>query len=134
MTQKIEWQKISGNEFRVGENRISILKDSVLLIEVIGEQTDEHAKVILENYKEIFNNIPGKVKQLVNLNKSGKSSHTSRMLFKELNENELTDKVAVYGVHPVARILAAFVIDITNKKNIRFFSNETDALSWLLNA
>lgn len=126
----IHLERISNMEFKVGENIIRIIEDSILYIEVIGEQTDEYADAIKKNYEYIFSLFPGKIKQLINLNKSGKSSKASRDVFKKLNEHERTEKVAVYGIHPVARVLAAFVTGLTSK-NIMFFTNEKDALTWL---
>ncbi|MBN2348383.1 MAG: hypothetical protein JXJ22_06075 [Bacteroidales bacterium] len=131
MGQKLELEQISEKEFRVGETRIILLTNNILYIEAVGEQTDEHAAVIRKNYKTIYSLFPGKVKQLVNLNQSGKSSPAARVIYKEMNEYELTEKVAVFGMHPVARVLAAFVTSVTSTKNIKFFSTEEEALLWL---
>lgn len=133
MSQEITWHQHNEKEFQIGENKILILDNSIIYIEVIGEQTDKHAEIIKLVYKKIYEQFTGKIKQLVNLNRSGKSSKMARDVFKEINEHELTDKVAVYGIHPVARVLAAFVIGITNENNIRFFANKEEALFWLVN-
>jgi len=126
-----EWIQVTEKEFKIGENRISILDDSILFIEVIGEQTDDHARAIRQNFQHLFSLFPGKVKQLVDLNKSGKSSSAARELFKMLNDPKYTDKVAIMGMHPVARVLASFVIGTGKKKNVRIFSGREEALAWL---
>jgi hypothetical protein len=125
------WIKISEKEFRVGQNQIYIIDDSIIYIEAVGEQTDEMAAVIRQNYKQVFSRITGKVKQLINLNSSGKSSPASRRLFREMNNTVEVDKVAIYGLHPVARVLASFVMDSNNQKHIRFFRDKEKALEWL---
>ena len=131
MTQKVELEQISDNEFQIGENIIQVRNDNILYIEAVGEQTDEFADVIRTQYKRIYSLFPGKVKQLVNLNKSGKSSPAAREMYREMGKDELTEKVAVYGAHPVARVLAAFVIGVSGIKNTRFFYTKEDALAWL---
>jgi hypothetical protein len=133
MTQKLIWEKTGESEYRFGENKVSIIDNSIIYIEVSGEQTDEHAEIIRAHYQEVYDRISVDVKQLINLNKSGKSSYNARQLFKQLNENQRTGKVAVFGIHPVAKVLAAFVIEITNNKNVRFFFSEEEALKWLRN-
>jgi hypothetical protein len=131
MAPQLSYQQISETEFTIGENRISLLDNSTIYIEAIGEQTDEHAREISKLYKKIYSDVQGKLKQLVNLNHSGKSSPKARQVYEEMNNHERTYKVAVFGIHPVARVLAAFVTGLTRKKNIEFFSNKEDALEWL---
>jgi hypothetical protein len=126
-----EWKKTGDNEFLLGENRITVMENSILYIEVIGEQTDEHARLINENIHMVLASVPGKMRQLINLNRSGKSSPLSRQVFKKLNDEHISEKVAVFGIHPVARVLAMFVTGITQQNNVRFFTNEVEALNWL---
>ncbi len=125
------WQKIGDREYLLGENRIQILEDSIVYVEVVGEQTDEHAELIRKNVHIIAQSLPGKMRQLINLNNSGKSSPKCRELFKQLNEENISDRVAVFGMHPVARVLAIFVTGVTQQKHVRFFTNKEEALNWL---
>ena len=46
-------------------------------------------------------------------------------------ENEKIGKVALFGLHPVARVIAAFIMGITRKKDMRFFKSKEEALAWL---
>ncbi len=131
MDTKLSYQQINEKEFTIGDNRISLLDNSTVYIEVVGEQTDEHAREILKLYPRLYSELPGKINQLVNLNRSGKSSPKARQVYEEMNNNERTYKVAVYGIHPVARVLAAFVTGLSGKKNIEFFTNKEDAMAWL---
>lgn len=131
MAPQLSYKQISEKEFTIGENRIVLLDNSTIYIEAIGEQTDEHAGEIQKLYQKLYSEIPGKINQLVNLNRSGKSSPKARLVYEEMNNHERTYKVAVYGIHPVARVLAAFVTGLTGKKNIEFFTNKEDAMAWL---
>jgi len=45
-------------------------------------------------------------------------------------QNEKIRKIAIWGLSPVARVIASFVMGIS-KKDIRFFNSEEKALSWL---
>lgn len=125
------WQKIGDREYLLGENRIHILEDSIVYVEVVGEQTDDYAELIQENIHIIAQSLPGKMRQLVNLNNSGKTSPKCRELFKQMNEENFSERVAVFGMHPVARVLAIFVTGFTQQKHVRFFTNKEEAISWL---
>lgn len=131
MAPQLSYKQINEQEFTIGENRIVLLDNSTIYIEAIGEQTDDHAREILKLYQKLYSELPGKINQLVNLNRSGKSSPKARQVYEEMNNHERTYKVAVYGIHPVARVLAAFVTGLTEKKNIEFFINKEEAMAWL---
>jgi len=75
--------------------------------------------------------IDGKVNFLIDVNKAGKNSPEARSIWTKTTENENTNKVAIYGLSPVARVLASFVIGVTKKKDIRFFITKEDALNWI---
>jgi len=46
-------------------------------------------------------------------------------------EHERTGKVALFGLNPVARVIASFVMGVTRKKDMRFFKTREEALAWL---
>ena len=131
MVEFIDIKQVEENEFLIGENRIIVIDNEIIYVEAVGEQTPEIADAIRGQYKKIMSRFPGKVHQLINLNRAGKNSPEARKLWEEINEYVFTGKVAVFGVHPVAKVLASFVIGVTNKKDIRFFSTEKEALAWL---
>lgn len=66
------------------------------------------------------------------LNKAGKSSPEARLIWQQISGLEKTNKVAKYGLNPVARVLASFVIGVYHKSNMRFFSTKEEAMTWLL--
>jgi len=80
---------------------------------------------------KLMNMVQGKVNVLIDLNKAGKQSPEARKIWKEWNENEKTRKVAYIGLHPVAQVLASFVMGVTRKKDLRFFKTKEEALAWL---
>jgi hypothetical protein len=56
------------------------------------------------------------------------------MVWKEIIENERTDRIAIFGLHPVARVIASFIMGVTKKKEMRFFKTKEEALRWLKEA
>jgi len=48
-----------------------------------------------------------------------------------VSEYEKTGKVAVFGLHPVARVIASFVMGVSKNKDMRFFKAKEEALAWL---
>lgn len=76
--------------------------------------------------------VNGKINYLVDLNKSGRNSPEARAAWKRACEDENVIKVAVFGLNPVARVLASFVMGVTKKKDIRFFIIKENALNWII--
>jgi len=118
-------------EIRVGENRLYLGEDNILYITNIGEIDEKTAIAIKEAVLNVANMVEGKVHTLTDLNKAGKTSPEARKVFKELAEQEKQGKVALFGMHPVARVLASFFMGISKKKDMRFFKTKEEALAWL---
>ncbi|OGF45628.1 MAG: hypothetical protein A2452_00005 [Candidatus Firestonebacteria bacterium RIFOXYC2_FULL_39_67] len=131
MKEKSEVRQVGEREIWVGESRFYLDEDNILYITSVGEFDDETAIANKKAFLKLLNMAKGNLKQLIDLNKSGKSSVQARKIWKELTENERIEKLALFGLHPVARILASFGIGLTNKKGVRFFKTKEEALAWL---
>ncbi len=118
-------------EIWIGENRMYLGEDNILYITTVGPIDTEIAGAIKEAVKKLKDMSKGKFNVLVDINKAGKASSTSRKTFKEMTEEKNIGKVALFGMHPVARVLASFVIGVSNNKDMRFFKTREEALAWL---
>ena len=118
-------------EIRVGENRMYLGEDNLLCITIVGELDEETQIGINEAGYKLMNTVEGKVYALVDLNKAGKVSPGARKRQVEISEHEKTAKVALFGLHPVARVVASFFMGISQKKDMRFFRTREEALAWL---
>ena len=118
-------------EIRVGENKLYLGKDNVLYVTVFGEVDEKIAILIKEADLKFKNMVKEKYDVLADLNKSGKHSSESRKIWKEMTEHDKTGKVAIFGMHPVARVIASFVMGVSKKKDMRFFKTKEEALLWL---
>jgi SpoIIAA-like len=123
---------ITDTEIRNSANEITLIEGNIIFIKAIGIQTDQIALAQKKINKSLSQLVNGKVNFLIDLNKSGKSSPLARKIWKEISDNEEeTNKVALFGLHPVARVVATFVMQIVSRNNIKFFTNAEDALNWL---
>ena len=131
MKTKVEIKQISDREFLIGESKYYLGEDDILYVTQIGD-IDE---IIIVKYKEtifkLMNLVEGKVDAIIDLNKTRKQSPTARKAWKELNENKKVGKVALYGLHPVSRVIASFVIGVSQKKDMQFFKTKEEALKWI---
>ena len=118
-------------EIWVGENRIYLGEDNILCLTILGEVDEETEIGINEACYTLMSMVEGKMHALIDLNKAGKSSPGARKRQKEISENEKTGKVALFGLHPVARVVASFVMGISKNRDMRFFKTEEEALAWL---
>ncbi|MCJ2534163.1 MAG: STAS/SEC14 domain-containing protein, partial [Candidatus Thermoplasmatota archaeon] len=96
-----------------------------------GEMDDKTVVAMKEAYFKLDNMVDGKLDALIDLNKAGQQSAGARKTWKELSENENSGKLAIIGISPVAKVIASFVMGVTNKEDMRFFKSKDEALAWL---
>ena len=118
-------------EIWIGQSRVYLGEDNILRLTILGEVADEIQIGINEAYLNLMNMVEGKVNVLIDLNKCGKTSPGARKRQKEISENEKVSKVALFGIHPVARVIASFFMGVSQKKDMRFFRTREEALVWL---
>jgi hypothetical protein len=130
--KKVMFEKISDGEYFVNGTHILLLGNDIVYVEPHGEQSDESAQLLFELYLQhkFIGSTP--TKYLINLNFAGKNSPGARKTWQQIGELETTLKIAYYGLHPVAKVLASFVIGFAGKRNSRFFFDRGDAIKWLL--
>ena len=115
----------------IGESRLYLGEDNILYGTVVGEQTEKMPIALKEAIDKMKNMVEGRVNVLVDLNKAGQLSSGARKIGRETLEDEKVGKVALFGLHPVARVIASFVMGVTRKQNMRFFKTKEQALAWL---
>ena len=118
-------------EIWVGENRYYLSEDNILHITNVGPFDTEQAVAVRDALMKLKSMFKGKVDVLVDLNKAGQTSSKAREIFKGLSEDENVGHVAIFGVHPVAKVLASFFMEASKNRNIRFFKIKEEALEWL---
>ncbi len=128
----VEIKQVSDREIWVGEHRLYLGEDNMNYITSFGGYMDEkQATEVSQASLRLMNTVQGKVNCLIDLNKVGQQSSGARKIWREWSENEKTGKVALFGLQPVARVIASFVIGVTRKRDIRFFKTREEALAWL---
>lgn len=80
---------------------------------------------------QVSSGMEEKCNYLIDLNNCGKNEPGVRKIWKELSEHNNTKKVATFGMNPVAKVIANFVIGTHKRNNLRFFKHEKDAVNWL---
>ena len=127
----VEIKQVSEREIWVGESRFYLDEDNIIYHTIVGE-VDEKIAIAHKEATLIFHNMAeGKVNILGDINKAGKQSPEARKIWRELSEHKKTGKVALYGMHPVARVIASFVMGVSRKKDMCFFKTKEEALAWL---
>jgi hypothetical protein len=123
--------KINEKEIFVGENRFYLGEDNIIYVTVEGEFDVKLASEMEDAYYKLINISGRKTDVLVENTRSGKPSQEARAVFKKMIEHEFTGKVSVYGTNMVSRILAAFIIGLSNDKNMHFSKTRQKAIKWL---
>jgi len=123
--------KEEDRELLVGESRFYLGEDNILYETIVGEFDEKKAIEAKEAVFKLMNKVNGQVNILIDLNKAGNQSSKARKIGKEMFENEKNEKIALFGMNPVARVVASFVMGIAKKEDMRFFKTKEKALSWL---
>ncbi len=121
----------NNREIRVDQNRLYLGDDNIFYYTVVGDVDEKIAIAIRDVSNKMRNNVEGKTKLLIDLTKAGKPTAGARKIGKERLEDERIGKVALFGVHPVSRVVASFDMGVTQKKDMRFFETQKEALAWL---
>jgi len=129
--KEVEVRQVSEREIWVGESRFCLGEDDILYETIVGKQDEKTVIAALEYHNKFKNMVEGKMKMLLDINKAGQVSSGARKIGKETFEDEKVGKVAFVGLHPVARVIASFVMGVTRKKDMRFFKTKEEALAWL---
>jgi hypothetical protein len=118
-------------EVWIGENRLYLGEDDILYETIVGDIDGEIAIAMKEATFKLMNHVKGKLKVLIDINKAGKPSKKARNIFREFTEHEKWGRVAIFGLHPVAKMIASFGMGVSKKKDMRFFKTKEEALAWL---
>ena len=129
--KSVEIKQVSDREIWVGESRFYLGEDNILYETLVGKQDLETVIAIQEASDKLRSLVEGKINVLADLNKTGQPTPQARKAGKERLEKEGYGKVALFGMHPVARVLASFIMGVTKKEDMRFFKTKEDALAWL---
>ena len=119
------------NKTKLGESLYWLDNDDILNIVGIGDTTDEMAPEYRKIVLGFLEQVKGKADWLVDLNKAGHQSSLARKAYKDMSEYEKSGKVAIFGLNPVARVIASFVMRGSRNKRLRFFKTRDEALAWL---
>ena len=127
----IEIKQVSEREIWVGESRFYLGEDGIFYETIVGKQDEKTVIAIYGASNRLTNTVEGKVNVLVDLNKARQASSGARKKGQEMLEDKIFGKVALFGLHPVARVVASFFMGVSRKKDIRFFKTREQALAWL---
>ncbi|MEZ5070551.1 MAG: STAS/SEC14 domain-containing protein [Bacteroidales bacterium] len=119
-------------KFLLGENEIYLKPFRIFHVVAIGDQTEETGAGYLRYNEKALRHFGGRVNFLIDMNRCGKISPKARRIFKQLGELETTEQVAVFGAHPMAKLIGNMVLSSFGKDNARFFDQEEQAMEWVL--
>ena len=127
----VEIKQVSEREIWVREHRFYLGEDNIIYCTTVGVIDAEMAIGFDEATMRLMNMAEGKVNFFIDLSRAGQATSESRKIGKQRFEHEKIGKIAMFGMHPVARVLASFVMGFTKKEDMRFFKSKDEALAWL---
>ena len=99
---------------------------------IINGEIDKRTAINLKKASiKIQKKVIGPKRWLVDLTNAGKPTPEARRIAREMFEAEGIGKSALFGMNPVARMIASFGIGHLKRRNVRFFNKKEEALAWL---
>ena len=86
--KEVELKQVSEREFWVGESRFYLGEDDIFYETIVGEQSEKTIIAALEAHNKFKNMVEGKMKILIDVNKSGQLSSRARKIGQETLEDE----------------------------------------------
>ncbi len=123
--------EIIEREIWIGESSLVLGEDNILYQTVVGKIKEKEAIAFQDASEKLRSLVNGKVNALIDLSRAGKPTPKAREIGRKRLETEYVGKIALFGQNPVARVIASFIMGVTRKKDMRFFKNKEEALSWL---
>jgi hypothetical protein len=119
-------------EIWVGKNRFYLDENNILHMTIVGEIDEKLAREFIVAYEKFYLLLKGRMRLvLADINKAGKASSEARKLFRMLSEEKKANKTAIFGMHPVSKVIASFFMGVSRNKDIRFFNSKETAMAWL---
>lgn len=118
-------------EVYVGQNRFELLEENILAVTIVGEVDKETAVKCKDVAYKFVEMMAGEIKTLIDLTQATQQPSESRKIVQEMWNDEKSGKVALFGLNPVAKAVASFVIGATHKEDIHFFKAKDEAIAWL---
>lgn len=123
--------QVNDRQIWIKENHL-YLDDNNIIYDIAKGDTDEDlASGIKEGILTLARKCHGTANLFVDLSYAGKPTPAARKIYLSITENEKIGKIALVGLNPVARVLASSLTSISGKRDLRFFKNKADAITWL---
>lgn len=132
MDSNLAIHKISDTEYQVGPVNLKLIHNNISFSAPKETVTLELAQKCYEVHMIFREYINAPVNVLIDLNNAKKSPPEARRFWEKIANEEHYHKIAFCGLHPVARILAAFEISASaNRNKMHFFKTKEEAIKWL---
>ncbi len=118
-------------KIRLGENEFYLSDFNTIFVTPVGIQNKKKGIENKNAILQLANMVEGKVNIVADLNRIGKPSLEARRGGMEIFNSDKVDKVAFFGLHPVAKVIASFLIGVSRTNSIRFFKTKKEALDWI---
>ncbi|WP_167615425.1 STAS/SEC14 domain-containing protein [Maribellus sediminis] len=118
-------------QYQFGSNTYTICEGNIIHIVTRGSFDTELALEIKDFCLSQARKMDGKCNYVVDLTNCGKNDPAAREVWKEISSDASTNRVATFGMNPVARVIANFVIGTYGGANMRFFKTGKEAIAWI---
>ena len=131
MSNNVIIKQISDKEIWINDGQMLLGDDNIIYCISLKEPDEQHAIAVHESLLKLASMLEGKVNVFLDISDTKRPSVKAKRVFSQLIQHEKIGKFAFFGAHPVARVLASFMMGIIGKKDVRFFKEREEAIAWL---
>jgi hypothetical protein len=115
----------------VGDNKVYIDENNIIHVLITGDVNNTTANLANKALLDLIGEVEGNVNIFVDINEAGTHTRGARIIGEKALDNRRIGKIALFGLSPVARVLASFFIGFSKKKDMQFFNTKEEAFEWL---
>ena len=127
----VEIREISEKEIWVEKCKVELGDDGIFYQSLAGDIDEEIVAALQKAFLKLINLVNGDIIAFVDLSESGMQYSKARKKAIAGFEQMKIKKIALYGVHPVAKVIANFFMSAANNDKVRMFNSKEKALEWL---
>jgi len=127
-------KEVSGSK-NTENKKIVWEENGIIMCGCVGGQGEQILKEFVGELLKLLNSTEGRGRVLINGKKGGVTiSARLRKIYIEFGKKAKAEKIAIFGLNTLQRVVAAFIMKAIGKSNIKkikFFSTKEEALKWL---
>lgn len=131
MIEEVIIKQINDREIWINDGHMLLGDDNIIYCISLKEPDEQHALAVNDWLLKLAMRVEGRANVFLDISDTKRPTVKAKKIFSQMIQHKKIGKFAFFGAHPVARVLASFMIGIMGKRDVRFFKKKDEAIGWL---